>query len=295
MKKHLIYLHISVVIAGFTGILGKAIELNEGLLTWYRLLLSVFFLFVLVWFTRRPDLKNIKGKKPLLLAGFLLTLHWVMFYGSIKYANVSIGVVCFALTGFFTAIFAPIINKKKFNRVEFILGLVTVLGIALIFHFDTQYHVGIIIGVISAALASLFTIYNERLVNNHHTFVLNFYEMLGGFIGFSLLMPIYMYLFPTDYVFPHTNDIIYLLILSLVCTLGLYIFFAEALKGVSAFTASLTYNLEPVYSIILAFIIFNEAQDVNLYFFIGLALVLLSVLLQTLLAIRNRKRKLRLT
>ena len=290
MKKHFIFLHISVFLAGFTGILGKLITLNEGLLTWYRLFFASIILFFLVLFTHKSELTRLKGKLPLILVGFLLSMHWVLFYGSVKYANVSVGVVCFALSGFFTAILAPIINRTKFQKTEFALGLLTVFGIGLIFHFDATYHTGIIIGVISACMAALFTIFSEKLVHKHHPFVLNFYELGGGLLGLSLVMPLYMRLFPTDYIIPNQSDTIYLLILSLACTVGLYILFAEALKGISAFTASLTYNLEPVYSILLAFLLFNEAREVNVYFFVGLFFVILSVALQSIIAIRKRKK-----
>lgn len=290
MKNPYLFLHVAVLLAGFTGVFGKLITLNEGLLTWYRVLISSIALFLILVYTKTPSPKTLSEKLNIGKVGIIITIHWLFFYGSIKYANVSIGVVCYALTSCFTAILAPLINKKPFVLSEILLSLITVLGISLIFHFDSNYQVGIILGVISSVFAALYTIFNEKLVQKYDSKIINFYQIFGGAIVLTCLMPLYLYLFPTDYIFPNFSDTVYLLLLALVCTVGLYWLFAEALKRISAFTVSLTFNLEPIYSIILAFIIFNEAQEVNIYFYLGLLCVMTSVLLQTLITIRKRKK-----
>jgi drug/metabolite transporter (DMT)-like permease len=285
MRRPYLFLHTAVILAGFTGIFGKLIQLNEGLLTWYRILIASLALFILLLITGTPHPKTGKEKLQIGLTGWIITIHWLFFYGSIKYSNVSIGVVCYALTSCFTALLVPLINKKRFILSELLLSVLTIGGIGLIFHFDTTHQTGIILGVISSLFAALFTIYNEKLVQKYDTKVVNFYEIFGGTLGLTLLMPLYLHYFPTDYLFPDLKDGIYLLILALVCTVGLYMLFAEALKKIPAFTVNLTFNLEPVYAIVLAFLIFKEAHEVNIYFYIGLALVMLSVLLQTWLSV----------
>lgn len=289
-KNPYILLHLSVLLAGFTGVFAKLISLNEGLLTWYRMLIAgTAFFFVLKSRTiktrlSKTDIFKIGG------VGLLLTLHWILFYGSIKYSNISVGVICYALSGFFTAIFVPIVDKKKLNFTELLLSLITLAGIALIFHFDASFRTGIMLGIISAAVASIYTIYNARLVRQYDTRIINFYQILAGVIVLSFLLPFYLKLFPTTYLFPDFSDWIYLLILALVCTVGLYTLFAEALKQIPAFTVNLTFNLEPIYSIIIAFLFFNEAKEVSQTFYLGLFLVILSVALQSYISVRQKKK-----
>jgi drug/metabolite transporter (DMT)-like permease len=222
MKKAYFLLHIAVILAGFTGIFGKLITLNEGLLTWYRVLFSSIWLFFIVRLLKVNT--NIKVKEKLTIAkvGLLITIHWVFFYGSIKYANISVGVVCFSLTSFFTAIFAPLINKTKYRISELSLSLLTLLGIALIFHFDANYQLGICLGVISSMFSALYTVYNERLVKTYDSKLINYYQMIGGTIGLGILIPLYLYYFPVNNFIPGVRDTLYLMVLSLFCTVGLY-------------------------------------------------------------------------
>lgn len=280
MKQAFIKLHLSILIAGFTGIFGKLITLNEGLLVWYRMLITSILLFIILWFSKK--LQRISFREALRIGGvgLLLGLHWVFFYASIKASNVSIGVVCFSMTCFFTAIFEPIINKRRISVKELLFSIVALCGIALIFHFDMRYRTGIILGIISSAMAALFVITNKRVGANHTWSTMLLYEMIGGFLCLSCLLPIYLYMFPTDYLIPGRLDIMYLLLFSLFCTIGLYMLQIQALKHISAFTVNLSYNLEPIYSIILAMIIFGEAKELDWSFYLGLLLIILSVVLQ---------------
>lgn len=280
-------LHIAVILAGFTGVFGKLISLNEGLLTWYRVLFSTVILYFILKLLKIKPLSTNKEKFNIGKIGLLITIHWVFFYASIKYANISIGVVCYCLTSFFTAIFEPFINKKRFNISQLLLSVLTLLGISLIFHFDTSYQLGIGLGIISSAFAALYTIYNERLVQHYDSKQINYYQMFGGTIGLGLVLPLYLYFFPVNSLIPNWKDTAYLFLLALFCTVALYVMFAEILKKIAAFTVNLTFNLEPIYAIILAFLFFNEGREVNSSFYYGLALVMLSVILQSISAIRK--------
>jgi drug/metabolite transporter (DMT)-like permease len=177
MKKAFLQLHLSVFLAGFTGILGKLISLNEGLLVWYRLLITSVTLYIL--FRLQGTFKKLPWKDilPIGSTGVVVALHWLFFYGSIKYSNVSIGVICFSMTSLFTAIFDPLINRRRFDVAEMLLSMLTLLGILLIFHFDTQYRTGIILGIISAMFAALFTVFNKRLIKRFDTSTITFYEL----------------------------------------------------------------------------------------------------------------------
>ncbi len=288
MKKPYFFLHIAVILAGFTGVFGKLISLNEGLLTWYRVFFSSLILFIVLKLFKTEDRTSAKEKWEIAKVGLLITIHWVFFYASIKYSNISIGVVCYCLTSFFTAIFNPILNKTKLRVSELLLSALTLIGISLIFHFDSSYQAGITLGVISSALAALYTLYNVRLVKKYDSKIINFYQMSGGTIFLGALLPLYLYFFPSATLIPGIQDTLYLLFLALFCTVGLYVIFAEVLKKIPAFTVSLSFNLEPIYAIILAFIFFDEGKEVNTAFYIGLLFVMASVILQSYLSLRKK-------
>jgi len=289
MKKSYFILHIAVFLAGFTGVFGKLISLNEIPLVWYRVLFSTIILFFGLKLFKIDRLKSSKEVLKITKLGLLITVHWIFFYASIKYSNISIGVVCYCLTSFFTAMFEPLLNRKRFSVIQLLLSALTLFGISLIFHFDASYQLGITLGVISSALAALYTIYNERLVQFYDSRLMNYYQMLGGTVGLGTLLPIYFYLFPNERFIPGWSDTFYLILLALFCTVGLYVLFAESLKKLSAFTVNLNFNLEPIYAIIIAFVFFNEGREVNISFYVGLAFVIISVILQSLISIGKKK------
>ena len=287
--RHYLLLHVAVLIAGFTGILGKVITLNEGLLVWYRVLFASILLFFIVKVILKKSRIHFREIIEIVKVGLLLTLHWVFFYGSIKYSNVSIGVVCYGLCGFFTSIFKPLIDKKKIRFTELMLSILSVLGIGLIFHFDAAYRTGIVLGVISAALGALYTIFNARIVRKYDNLTINYYQMLGGTVGLGVLLPFYLHFFPVERFLPAMNDIFYLSLLALFCTVGLYFALVEAMKKIPVFTINLSFNLEPIYSILLAFLFFNESKEVNFSFYIGLAIIVISVVLQTFMSLKSKE------
>ncbi|MBV8327211.1 DMT family transporter [Chryseobacterium sp.] len=289
MKKSYLLIHLAVILAGFTGVFGKLISLNEGLLVWYRLLFSSIILFLILKLMKLPSAIHFRDKIQIGKAGLLITIHWLLFYASIKYANISIGVICYCLTSFFTAIFKPVIDKEKFKISELILSTLTLAGISLIFHFDTSYQLGIALGVVSSAFAALYTIYNKRLVQCFDTKVINYYQMAAGNLCWGAILPVYLLFFKTDSIVPDLKNTAYLGLLSLFCTVGLYVIFAEVLKKIPAFTVNLTYNLEPVYAIIMAFLFFGESKQVNLAFYIGLSFIIISVMLQTFISLKKVK------
>lgn len=286
MKKSYLVLHLAVVLAGFTGIFGKLISLNEGLLVWYRVLFSsVFLLLILKLFKVKADL-TVKEQLAIARVGLLITAHWLFFYASIKYSNISIGVVCYCLTSFFTAVFSGFM-RKKFVASEVLLSLLTLLGIGLIFHFDTTHQLGIALGTVSSAFAALYTLYNERLVQKYDSRLINYYQMLGGTVTLGVLLPVYLHFFPVVTVVPDLRDTVFLMLLSLFCTVGLYVLFAESLKRLPAFTVNLSFNLEPIYAIVMAFLFFGEGQEVNTSFYVGLLFVMASVVFQSLISVRK--------
>lgn len=281
MKEAFIKLHVSVLIAGATGIFGRLISLNEGLLVWYRMLFATVMFFLLLWMLGKLKRVSFRDVCKIGSVGMLLAIHWLFFYGSIKASNVSIGVVCLSLMSFFTALFEPLINRHRISLGEIACSLIGVLGIILIFHFDTRYRLGIGLGILSSALASLFTICNKKVSVGYTSSTMLMYEMGGGFLGLSCLLPFYLSFFPVASILPSLTDLVYLLLFASVCTVLLYILQIQVLKKISAFTFNLTYNLEPIYSIIAAMFLFHEAKELNASFYVGLGLILFSVLLHS--------------
>lgn len=280
-KKILLKLHISILLAGLTGVFGKLISLNEGILVWYRLMLTTLLLFLYLVIIKKFPRISFSDFKRIGLLGALLSLHWVFFFGSIKASNVSVGVVCFSTIGIFTAIFEPLLLKRKFQPRELLYSLVTLSGVVLIFSFDTHYRFGIVLGVIGAALASLFTIATKRISHDYAPRAILFYEMLAGFIVLSLLVPFYMPKSGVGSLIPNIQDWVMLLIFVVFCTIVLQLFQIEVLKKLSAFTVNLNFNLEPVYSILIAMFFLGEAKELTITFYIGVSLIIISILLQT--------------
>lgn len=280
-KKGFIQLHLSVLLAGFTGLFGRLITLNEVDIVWYRMLFTSIILLVFI------GLPRVDWRKFMQLCGCgaLLGLHWILFYGSIKASNVSIGVICFSLIGFFTAIFEPIIFKKRFSGLEFLFSLITVIGVLCIFSFDARYRYGIMIGVVSTAVCALYSICNKKASVGVRSRTVLLYQMMGGLVVVSVFIPLYLWFFPSDQpvvVIPEGTNLWLMLCHALFCTVAMYLLQIQALKRLSAFTVNLTYNLEPCYTIVLAFLIFGEGREINFSFYVGIALILLSVLLQTM-------------
>lgn len=283
-------MHLAIFLWGFTGILGRLIELQEGLLVWYRMLITIAALFALIVYN--GEFKKISWKEFLSvgLVGALIAVHWVTFYGAIKYSNISIALSCFSSTALFTAFIEPFMNNRRISKAELFFGLVTIAGIYLIFHFQKLYVTGIILALISSALCSIFTIKNKDLVAVHSPGNLLFYELLSGIAVLTLLLPLYLWVFPAKKYWPDASDWLYLIILSLVCTVFALRISYQALQKVTPFTMNLSVNLEPVYGIILAFIIFHEEKDLNIGFYAGTSLIILSVVVHSLYKFRNIRR-----
>lgn len=275
---------------GFTGVLGRLISLNEGLLVWWRLLITVISLWIL--FIVRKQVSRISFKDFLKIAsiGTVLSLHWLCFYGSIKYSNVSIALTCLATSGLMSAIVEPFFFKRRINPFELLLGLFALAGITLIYFSNLKFSVGIYIGLLATILTVLVSVMNKKLVSGFESKTITLYQLTGGFVGLTLLMPLYDHLFPAKYYLPQPLDWLWLIILSWCCTILTFVLYISALRRVSAFTMNLTLTLEPVYGIILAFAIYHENKYFSYTFYIGFLLILSAVVIQMLRIVQQQKR-----
>lgn len=294
MKKALIQLHIAIFLWGFTAVLGRLITLNAGLLVWWRMVLTVATLWVVFLLGRK--VRRIPG--PLMARTFgigtLIVLHWFFFYASIKYANASIALVCLSSAGLFTALLEPVFFRRPLHFQEVALGMICIAGIACIFHFDPRYETGIVLGLIASILSCLFTIANKKaLATGLSPENLTLYDLTGGLLFWSVSLPVYLHYFPEPHFFPGPADLGWLLVLSWACTVLAFTLSLVSLRKISPFTLTLTYNLEPVYGILLAFLVYREDKYLNGGFYVGFGLIVLSVTLQMLRLLREAREFLR--
>lgn len=303
LKTAYIKLHIAVFLFGFTAILGKLITLNQNELVWNRLWISCVGLLLVPGIFE--GFRKISGKKIITFSaiGLLIALHWLTFYGSIKLGNnVSVTLACLATTPLFTSIIEPLFFRRKIMMSEIILGILTIVGVRLIAGVGSFYYPAIISGIISAGIASLFTVLNKKNIAENNAFSISFIEFFSGwlFVGLVIL------LIPSSNIsdlFPQINNLeqpwnfvflgihsdwYYLLVLGLLCTCLAFVFNLQSLKHLSAFTSNLSINLEPVYGIIMGAIFFKENQNLNLMFYLGTCIILGCVLLHPFL---NRTKK----
>ncbi len=281
-------LHVSIILAGFTGVLGKLITMSEGMLVWYRMFFTFVIFGIFLLLSQKLEKISLKDMAKIGFTGVLICVHWLFFYASIKLSNVSIGVVCFSLVGFFTALLEPVFMKTRFSWREFAFSVLTVLGVSLIFSFDVRYRLGIIVGVIAALLSALYTISIRKLCHSYTPSTTLLYQMGGGVLFLTCILPIYLSYFDITYIIPTMQDASMLLILAVFCTIGMTFLLIQSLQYISAFTVNLSYNLEPVYSIVIAIGFLGEAHQLNFSFYLGITCILLSVVLQTLWVMRHR-------
>jgi len=295
-------MHLAVLLWGFTGVLGRAISLDSPVLVWYRMLLTAVFMAVILTYRKQWVRINRRDLGQLAVVGALIMLHWVAFYGAIKFANISIALVCLSTASIFTSLLDPLVNKGKHDLKEVLLGSLAIAGVYLIYRFQQFYGLGIAFGITAAILSSVFTVLNKKIANNYPARTMVFYEMTTGWVFITLLLPVVYYYLPGTNFIPHTpalltgaewfrNDWLWLVIMSLCCTVWSQSLSLNALKKLSSFTVTLSVNLEPLYGIILAFIFYNENREIifnkgtdqlNWGFLNGMGLIILSVILQML-------------
>ena len=272
-------LHTGILLAGATGVFGRLISLAELPLVWYRMIIATGVLAAVLAVGGRLHRPTFREAWRMGCCGALLAVHWVLFYGSIKAANVSVGVVCFALNGFFTALLEPMASGKRFSLRDLLLGLITLGGIVLIFGLNMQFRTGIVIGTFSSLFYTLFAIASKRVqsATGVESSAMLLYELLTGWCVLSLAMPFYAMRYPSASLLPEGSDWLFITLFASVFTIGPFLTQLQALRTLSAFTVNLSYNLEPLYSIALAMLLFNEAQELNLSFWMGVSMIVAAV------------------
>jgi drug/metabolite transporter (DMT)-like permease len=286
-------LHFSIILFGFTAILGAVISLSALPLVWWRILLTVISLGFFAKLT--PLFKQVSTKNILFICGTgcIVGLHWLTFYGSIKASNASVGVLALAATPLFTAFFEPFVQKRKINVIEIMLSILIIPGMILIVRtLPTKFLDGFLIGLFSAFLASLFSSLNQKMTLLSDAVTLTFIELGSALILLTFALPFWLAFSPKEAFIPQgTYDWMYVALLAFVCTSLAYSLTLHAMKQLSAFTVSLSMTLEPIYGIAFAWLLLNENEQLTNSFYWGSLLIVLSVIIYPIYKFNINKRK----
>jgi drug/metabolite transporter (DMT)-like permease len=286
--QYYLHLHFIVFIWGFTAVLGKLISIDALPLVWFRLLLATLILFIYLVILKTNFKANFKDYFRFLIGGSIIGLHWLTFFYAIKISNVSITLAALATGALFVSFLEPLMLKRKIKIYEILLALITVIGIIIIFKVESKYTNGIIIALISAFLSALFSVVNAIYIKSYKAGILSVYQLL-----FATLVISFFLLFTNGFSFEmfqlNWKDWLYIFILASVCTAYALTASTKLLKNISPFTMMLTINLEPVYGIILALIVFGNSEKMNTSFYYGAILIFITVILNAL--IKNKTKK----
>jgi drug/metabolite transporter (DMT)-like permease len=278
--KYNLLLHVVVLILGFTAILGKLISLPAYELVWYRMMIAFAALGLITLFKRQSLALPLKDILALSAIGIIIAVHWICFFQAIKVSNVSVALGCLSVGTLFTSIMEPLIQKRKISLVEVAIGFVIILGIYIIFRFETRYMLGIVYTIFASLFSSLFSVLNKQVALKYKPDVTAFWEMLSGFVCLSI------FLFAAkDYADIQlsltTNDLIFLLLLGIICTAFAFAATVKIMQKLSAYQVVLAINLEPIYGILAAYFIFGESEHMSSGFYLGATIILVSVIAYT--------------
>lgn len=287
-SKNLLILHLTVFIWGFTGILGALISINAVQMVWYRVLIASISLFAYFMLSKTSIKVSKKQFLQFFFTGSIVAMHWIFFFHSIKIANVSVGLICLSSVTLFIAILEPLIKKQRISKGDIFIGLLIILGIYLIFKFETNYTTDIIFGLLAALAASLFSTINSTLVQDNNPSIIGFYELTGAFFWISIYRLFDQSLL-TETFNLSLSDWFYLMVLGTICTALAYVAGVGVMRTLSAFRVALITNLEPVYGIVLAFVLFGSKEQMTGGFYLGSLLILAAVFLYPIYKRRRNK------
>lgn len=273
-------LHFIVLLFGFTAILGKLISIPSVEMVFYRTLLAAMGMGVLMLFLKTSFILSKSDLIKILLTSIIVAIHWITFFVSGKISNPSTSLVGFATCSFWAAIFEPLAKGKKIQLLEVGLGIVVLIGLCIILAFDFNYPFGLLLGIISGLTAALFTIINSKLVTRVSTYTITFYEMLGACVFIVLFMPAYQTTWAHNgqlNLLPTAMDWVYIVVMAWACSVYAYSVAIELTKKLSVFFIQLALNLEPVYGIILALLIFGQTEVMSVKFYVGTLIILSAV------------------
>lgn len=298
--KHNLHLHLIVFIWGFTAVLGKLISLDALPLVWWRMTLAVSLILVYILYKKTSFKLTYKDIVLLLISGLIIALHWITFFKAIKVSNISITLACLSTGAFFTSILEPIFYNRKMVWYEIVFGLVVLFGLYFVVESSEPNFIqnsltknmsgtmqGVLLALTSAFLSASFSIINGKFAQRLEATIVSFYELVGGILFLSIFL-LFSGQFNASFFALQLEDLMWLFILASICTAYAFIASVKVMKFISPYTVMLTINLEPVYGIALAVLIFEKNEQMSFSFYVGAAIILITVILNGL--IRNNKK-----
>lgn len=286
--KNQFHLHVLVLIAGFTAILGELITLEAIPLVWYRMIFAGILMYIFIVIKKVNITVPPRDLIKFFLAGILIALHWITFFAAIKVSNISIALAMFSTGAFFASFIEPIILKRKIIKYEIVFGLIVIAGVCIIVQAELKYLSGVILGILSALFSTLFAVLNGTFVKRYNASVISFYEFISGVLFISIFLAFTPKGFSTSFFSLSLSDLCYLIVLASICTAYAFIASVHLMRYISPYSVVLTYNLEPIYGILLAVLIFPESETMTLPFYIGSALIITTVLMNAILKHRTQ-------
>jgi len=293
LVKEYFQLHFIVLLWGFSAILGLLIKIPVVEMVFYRTLIASFALGLIVYFGQNKFNIGYLEIVKILSVGILFAAHWILFFASARLSTASIALVGYATSTFWTSLFEPLITRGKIKLYEVIMGLVVLVGIYIIFRVEFDYFLGLTLAIACGFLAAIFFVLNKKFTEKYDYYTITFYEMTGACLSIALFLPLYRQWFTVDsklHLNPDLMDWLYLAILSLVCTVFTISTAIKLMRKLSAYSINLVTNMEPVYGIILALLIFGEKEKMSIEFYYGTTIILLTVLSYPIIN-RNQRRK----
>ena len=302
--KSYLHLHLIVFIWGFTAVLGKLISLQALHLVWFRMAFAFLFMTLYFLFSKESLKTSFHSFASFMFSGIIIAAHWFTFYEAIKVSNISITLACLSTGAFFVSILEPIIYNKKINWTNVFLGLFVVVGLYFVAFAETIYKygffgsfnnvfnnptvkiTGVLLALISALLSALFSIINGKLAKEYNPNIISFYELFGGLFFFSVYM-FFTNNFTENFFIISISDIVWLVILASICTAYAFSASIKVMKFLSPYTVMLTINMEPIYGIILALMIFTDSEQMNSLFYIGAIIIITSVIINGIINLKK--------
>jgi drug/metabolite transporter (DMT)-like permease len=288
--KSYLHLHFIVFVWGFTAVLGKLITLDALPLVWFRMSIAVGLIFIYSFITKTTLKVPLRTLAGFLVAGLVIAMHWFTFFQAIKVSNISVTLACLSTGAFFTSLLEPLFFGRKVVLYEVLFGLMVVGGLYMIFHFEGDYLNGILLALSSAFLSASFSIINGKFAREYNPVVISLYELSGGVLFFSLYL-LFSGSFTAEFFLVSVSDWQYLFLLGSFCTAYAFIASVHVMKFLSPYTVMLTINMEPIYGIILALIVFNDKEKMSGWFYLGAAIILTTVILNGILKNNIKKAK----
>jgi drug/metabolite transporter (DMT)-like permease len=280
--KSYLQLHLIVFIWGFTAVLGALISLSAIPLVWFRMAMASVFILLFIWIKKIPFAIPLKILIGFVFAGLIITLHWLTFFKAIKVSNISVTLACLSTGAFFTSLLEPLLHGRKVILYEVLFGVLVIIGLGIIFKVEGNYIHGILFALSSAFLSALFSVINSKYAKLYNPTIVSFYEVLSGVVILSAYF-LFVGGFNSNFFQLSFNDWMYLTILSSVCTAFAFIASVKVMKFLSPYTVMLTINLEPIYGIILAVIVFQDKEKMSIEFYIGVLIILSTVIMNGLI------------